>query len=558
MRKFLFALLSFCLTTLSLPAQNLSLSALSSSSSTRTKKTSSDDLSSLATASKSEYVQIAMSVPDYLVTAGDIYTLSFIIGNEAVSYSLPVDSSYRIRVANLGIIDATGKTFVEVKRQVENLVTRNYPMSGVQFVLTSAAVFKVTVQGEVISTTEKNVWALTRLSALLKNSVLETNVNNFDPYADESTLFEESELLTKYSSKRNIMITSVDGSSKTYDLFKAERFGDMSQDPYLRPNDVITISRFQRIAMINGTVERPGTYELLEGENLKDLVEVYGGGLAPRADTTKIGISHMSTESEITGGKTYVSQKDIDENYKIESYDMVYVPTYKDLRPSIFIEGAVIISQDIISEDSAYTSSDIKGEGMSVTSSEIKTNDVQSTNRLTIVFNAGEKYISFVRGHSQFFSSPVADTANSYIMRDNNKIPIDIYKILYDKDFEYDEILQSNDTLIVPFKQYFVSVSGAVKVPGRYPYVPDRGWEYYISLAGGFITTENSRKKIVITDIDGNKLSKSDPITPETTIEAVTNSGLYYFNLYAPIITTLIGTISTAISILAVTGALSR
>ncbi|MDE6069011.1 MAG: ligand-binding protein, partial [Treponemataceae bacterium] len=195
---------------------------------------------------------------------------------------------------------------------------------------------------------------------------------------------------------------------------------------------------------------------------------------------------------------------------------------------------------------------------MSLTSSEIKTEEMQSTNRLTISFNMGEKYTSFVRGHSQFFSSPVADTANSYIMRDNNKIPISIYKILYDKDFDSDEILQSNDTLIVPFKQYFVSVSGAVKVPGRYPYVPDRGWEYYVSLAGGFIKTENSREKIVITDINGKKISKRDPITPETTIEAMTNSGLYHFNLYAPIITTLISAVSTSISILAVTGVLSK
>lgn len=556
MRKFLLALL-FGLAALPVFAQSFSLSNLSAKS----KKSSSGNLSNvsnLSLASQAGNVQIAMSVPDYLVTAGDIYTLSFVIGTDAISYSLPVDSTYRIRVANLGVIDASGKTFVELKRQVENLVTRNYPMSGVQFVLTSAAVFKVTIKGEVFSTTEKNVWALTRLSALLKESELETNVNNLDPYADESTLFEENELLTKYSSKRNIVITSADGKSKTYDLFKAERFGDMTQDPYLRPNDVITISRFQRIAMINGTVERPGTYELLEGENLKDLVEVYGGGLAPRADTTRIEVTHINTETEKTGGKTYVSQSDIDENYKIESYDAIYIPTYKDLRPSIFIEGAVVAVQETDTGSVSLTSSDIKGEGMALTSSEIKTEDMQSTNRLTIAFSAGEKYTSFVRGHSQFFSSPVADTANSYIMRDGDKIPISIYKILYDKDFDSDEILQSNDTLVVPFKQYFVSVSGAVKVPGRYPYIPDRGWEYYISLAGGFTKTENSRQKIVITDIDGKKLSKKDPITPEATIEAVTNSGLYYFNLYAPIITTLISAVSTSISILAVTGVLNR
>ncbi len=529
MKRLVFALLCSALISTAVFAQSLTSSNLSNlnSSNSTAKNKNSDSLKAQQANSLTQMgnVQLAMSVPNYLVTAGDIYTLAFVMGTNAVSYNLAVDSTYRIRVANLGVIDASGKTFVELKRQVENLVSKNYPMSGVQFVLSSAATFKVTIKGEVVSTTEKNAWALTRLSEL----------------------FKEEDLLTRYSSKRNVVITSANGKTKTYDLFKADRFGDMDQDPYLRPNDVITINRFQRTATIKGTVERPGTYELLEGENLKDLVEVYGGGLAPLADTTRIEVTHMSTEAEKTGETTYVSQKDVEENYKIEPYDTIYIPTYKDLRPSIFIEGAVITSSEITSSE--ITSSEI-------TSSEITSDDLRNTNRLTVTFSAGEKYTSFVRSHSKWFSSSVADTANSYIVRGSEQIPLDVYKIVYDQNFESDETLQSNDTLVIPFKQYFVSVSGAVKVPGRYPYIPDRGWEYYISLAGGFVKTENSRQKIVIKNIDGKNMSKSDPITPETTIEAVTNSGLYYFNLYAPIITTLIGTISTALSILAVTGVL--
>ena len=544
MKRLVFALLCSALISTAVFAQSLTSSNLSNlnSSNSTAKNKNSDSLKAQQANSLTQMgnVQLAMSVPNYLVTAGDIYTLAFVMGTNAVSYNLAVDSTYRIRVANLGVIDASGKTFVELKRQVENLVSKNYPMSGVQFVLSSAATFKVTIKGEVVSTTEKNAWALTRLSEL----------------------FKEEDLLTRYSSKRNVVITSANGKTKTYDLFKADRFGDMDQDPYLRPNDVITINRFQRTATIKGTVERPGTYELLEGENLKDLVEVYGGGLAPLADTTRIEVTHMSTEAEKTGETTYVSQKDVEENYKIEPYDTIYIPTYKDLRPSIFIEGAVITSSEITSSEiksSEITSSEITSSEITsseITSSEITSDDLRNTNRLTVTFSAGEKYTSFVRSHSKWFSSSVADTANSYIVRGSEQIPLDVYKIVYDQNFESDETLQSNDTLVIPFKQYFVSVSGAVKVPGRYPYIPDRGWEYYISLAGGFVKTENSRQKIVIKNIDGKNMSKSDPITPETTIEAVTNSGLYYFNLYAPIITTLIGTISTALSILAVTGVL--
>jgi protein involved in polysaccharide export with SLBB domain len=95
-----------------------------------------------------------------------------------------------------------------------------------------------------------------------------------------------------------------------------------------------------------------------------------------------------------------------------------------------------------------------------------------------------------------------------------------------------------------------VTVAGSVKVPGRYPYIPDRDWEYYIALAGGFVPTENSWEKVIITDINGKKLKKTDAITPETTITAPTNAFLYYFNQYAPVITTLLTIISSTITVI--------
>ena len=117
---------------------------------------------------------------------------------------------------------------------------------------------------------------------------------------------------------------------------------------------------------------------------------------------------------------------------------------------------------------------------------------------------------------------------------------------------ELDEEVKPYDILMIPFRQYFVSVSGAVHNPGRYPYIPDRTWEYYIGLAGGFIKTQNNHDAIRIVDINGKELSKTDIITPETTITAETNSGLYYFNLYAPVVTRVLTLISTTLSLILV------
>ena len=101
----------------------------------------------------SNTIQMAMSNTDYMVTAGDIYSLTYSANGLSVSYTIPVDPTYKIRVSNLAVLDASNKSFITLKQQVEEIVQKNYPMSGVQFVLVNPASFKVVINGEVKKTT---------------------------------------------------------------------------------------------------------------------------------------------------------------------------------------------------------------------------------------------------------------------------------------------------------------------------------------------------------------------------------------------------------------------
>ncbi|GHT86231.1 hypothetical protein FACS1894137_11530 [Spirochaetia bacterium] len=144
------------------------------------------------------HLLLALSSPDYSVSAGDFYTLTYAVGTKAVTYKIIVDSTYRIRVSNLGIINAAGKTYRQLKTEAEAIVLNNYPLSGVQLVLTQPASFNVYITGEVAALEERQTWALARLSSLLSDSIL-----------------------TNYSSHRDITIVSSSGQSRTYDLFKS-------------------------------------------------------------------------------------------------------------------------------------------------------------------------------------------------------------------------------------------------------------------------------------------------------------------------------------------------
>lgn len=455
-------------------------------------------------------VQIAMSAPFYPVTAGDIYTLSFYNGGNAVKYTIPVDSNYKIRVANLGIINCAGLTYLQLKSQVETLVVKNFPMSGVQFVLMSPAVFTVTVTGEVNSTQEYYVWALTRLSEIYKRN------------------------LTDYSSKRSVVIENSNGKSKSYDLFLAERNGDLSQDPYLCPGDIIKIGRYERQVSVSGAVERPGTYELLPGENLKELIQKYGNGLTPLADTSRTELYRKIVDTDGAGEKIYLNQQNINNNFELLCYDSISVSSFSDLQPVVFIEGAI---------SSGNSSSGSSSLG--------------NTTKLASRFINGEDYAFFVRRNQEWFS-PESDLERAYILRGTEVIPLDLNKSLYDISYYSNIQVADRDTLVVPFRQFFVSVAGAVIHPGRFPYIPDRKWDYYVGLAGGFIDSQNTGDSVTIRDVNGKKITKKDIITPETTITANTNSGLYYFNQYAPIITTILTAVGTTLSILTVTGVIGK
>ncbi len=446
-------------------------------------------------------VQIAMSNPNYMVTAGDVYNLSFAAGTTPVSYPISVDSSYKIRVANLAIIDASGKSYLELKRQVEDIVIKNYPMSGVQFVLVSPAIFKVLIKGEVQKTVERQAWALTRLYSVIAND------------------------LTEYSSIRKVTITSSNGKSKDYDLFKAIRYGEMKDNPYLRPGDVITVNRADRKVVLKGSVERPGEYELFDNENLKDLIEVYGNGLRNQANSSRIEIVRFSDPTEKSGKRLYLNNSAIEKNYPLENNDIIIIASYDDLKPVFFVEGAIDFSSN--------------AEGT----------ELETSAKRPLRFEKGTNYAYFVRQNSNIFGA-TSDLKNAYVIRNQEIIPVDLNQMLYDSSYYSDLIIEPNDTLRIPFKQYFVSVAGSVKNPGRYPYIPDRTYDYYIGLAGGFVKSENNGESVSIIDRDGNKLKKSDFITPESTITAKTNSFTYYFGIYAPVITTILSAISTTISII--------
>lgn len=474
-KKLTIALLACSFISLSAYADNNSSSSNSFTSSDEVKK-----------------AQVAMSTNEYIVTAGDIYTLAFASG----SFSISIDSTYKVRIANLGFINAQGLTLQEFKNRVEALVISNYPSGGIQFFLTNPASFHVFIKGEVSKADTISTWALEHVSSLV------------------------SSYYTGYSSKRFVTVISADGTEKHYDLYKAIYDGDFAQDPYLRPGDTIVIPKLDRKVTIEGSVIRSGEYELLPGEELNSLIFDYAKGFSPFADKDNILIDCFTGASPLYQS-VYIKETDLHSDRPLACYDKVYIPSKSNTQGVIYVEGAVNSYYNVSTKS---VSSELPG---SVTTSP------SSIARLKVPFSTGKTCKKLFLEHSRMLLNS-ANLSEVYVWRKaknsgekDQKIFINMHSVLYptgNDDVVEDVALEPEDTIVIPYTQYYVNVTGAVASPGKYPYQPGRDWNYYIGLASGLDYDQNLFNIVKITDKNGKRLNKKSAIPPEATIYASRNS----------------------------------
>lgn len=458
--------------------------------------------SSFTSTNNVKNAQVAMATNEYIVTAGDIYTLAFGSG----SFSISVDSTYRVRIANLGIVNAKGLTLQEFKNKVESLVVSNYPSGGIQFFLTNPAQFHVFIKGEVTAASTFDTWALVRASDII------------------------SAYYTNYSSRRFFTIISAEGKETKYDLYEAKRKGNFSQDPYLRPGDTIVVPKIDRQVSIAGEVYRPGVYELETGDELHALIFDYAEGFSPYANKNRIELNRF------VGGQPmyeteYLKETDLHSDKPLACFDTVTVSSIYESQGMIYMEGAVAeTSGGIVSQPTVSA-------------------------KLKFSYRTGKSLIQFVSENRGLFLDS-ADLRNAYIWRkakseneEEQKIAVNIHAILYpaakDSPVE-DVVLEAEDVLVIPFTQYYVNVTGGVTDAGKYPYQPGRTYEYYIGLAMGINYDQNLFNAIKITDKNGKKLSKKSVIPPEATIYASRNSPKGGW--LVPLLTSIISFLTTCLS----------
>jgi protein involved in polysaccharide export with SLBB domain len=448
----------------------------------------------------------AISSGAYPVTPGDTFRLVYLDGLKTVTVDLQADETSSVTIPGLGTIDGKGSTYQQLRQDLLSMVQTYHSYSNPQLVFTGTGAFTVSVVGEVSGTRVLPAWGLTRLSEVLQAA-------------------------TPYASNRKVTITHLDGTSKAYDLYLALRKGDLKQDPLLQSGDVITLARAQKLVLLGGNVYKPGTYQLTEGDDLSKLIASYGGGVLAGSNVQKIRVQRYNSET----GSWSAQYVDLVNNpsFTLQHLDQVVVDTLEPVISSVTIEGAVASSEAY----DALSSTALVG---------------YPSGRIFYQFYPGETLRQMLQAISARLLT-VSDLDGAYIERGEQHIAIKAQQILYGTDAQGSMKLEGGDTLIIPFNQRFVTVSGAVVRSGVFAYVPDKGVNYYISLAGGLSDDAAYPTTIKVTDQSGNTLDNSKPIAAETTITVAKDT---FVRDIAPtvavigLVSSILGIVATVVSIL--------
>ncbi|MBI9102909.1 MAG: SLBB domain-containing protein [Spirochaetales bacterium] len=431
-------------------------------------------------ATRAAYIMINT---DYPLVPGDTFDLAYSQRGEDVKFSFFVEEDYTVNLTYMGKLDVTGMTFADLKIKVEELVKSSFPGSFSHLIIKTPGVFMIPVRGEVKAAVEIPAWGYMRLSSAIEKVV------------------------TNYASSRMVEVIAENGESQIYDLYQALRYGDKENDPFLKVGDKIIIHKYERMVKVSGQVRRAGNYELLPGEDLASLIEVQADGFSPMADTSKVKITRIVSNTSEFGETLYLDlSQSIPEGFALNNMDTIEVPLRADFQPKVLFQGAIGTTE----------------AGTTV------------SNKVVMPIVPGEKLSSVVfRTQNQFNLG--SDLTNALLTRKGLESPIEVNleDLMLNANPENDPVLEDQDIIVIPFRQYQVFVGGQVNSPGAFPYIPNRTWEYYIGLAGGFNIDTHLGMKVKISDVYGNKHDQEGRfIQPEDIVYAPLNHPLYWIGKY--------------------------
>ncbi|MEP7196814.1 MAG: SLBB domain-containing protein [Saprospiraceae bacterium] len=242
----------------------------------------------------------------YVLGVGDQITIA-IWGVSQLNEVYEINSEGYIAPARMPRIFLKGSTLGRAKGMLSNYFRRFYRFDANQFDvnLSSSRTIQVNIVGEV-----EHFGSFT-LPAI--NTVFNALVAAGGP--------------NKIGSVRKINLIR-NGKTKVFDVYKFIMNPSSVGDASIENNDYIQVPISGKLVKINGAINRPYKYELIDGEELNSLI-YYAGGLKGEAITKTIQIQRIDNDKKIILDVPYKELISSKGDFKLRNGDIVTVFTVK-------------------------------------------------------------------------------------------------------------------------------------------------------------------------------------------------------------------------------------
>jgi protein involved in polysaccharide export with SLBB domain len=273
--------------------------------------------------------------------------------------------------------------------------------------------------------------------------------------------------------------------TKVLDLYAFINNPSIQYDFFLEDNDIIYVPVAERIVLINGAVNRPLNYELIEKENLKQLIE-FAGGFKADAFREILQIRRFINDKQVLIDVDWKNLKANNQDFELFNGDEIFIKSIPSpVENSANIKGKVNLPGDYSLTETPRVSDLVKKGGL------------KKESRTDLAFLIREN----PNGTKQL-------------------VQLNLEEILLNIGSKTDLVLKPNDVLTIYEKarftdNYTISVNGAVRNSlKKYPFSPDSmiTLERAINLAGGLTAQATGQGYIMRTNPKNTKVKSYLPI----------------------------------------------
>lgn len=316
-----------------------------------------------------------------------------------------------------------------------------------------------------------------------------------DAYTDRGQIVRYQEDLTK--------------SIISFDVKKA-LMGEEANNLLLQKEDSVIISSVHDLkdvfkVTIQGEVRMPGEYDYLSKLTLKDLI-LKAGGFTDAAyqsveiarlikrDSLQIGDQRSSELINLV-----LDSKSFEEsssNEKLMPFDVITIRRLAGYTPpvSVFISGQVQYPGPYAIANSNERISDLIKRAGGFTPDAYPEGAYLKRYKSN---NEKEKALETTKKLQKNIKDSLGNLADE-ILREFDKVPLDIVSILKSPGSNADIFLKEKDELFIPKYDAQVKISGEVLLSTQVPYSSNNSFKDYISSAGGYTTNALRSKAYVV------------------------------------------------------------